>query len=97
MPNEPQRYLSYLVRLWREASTAPSGWRASVEEASTGIRRGFADIDSLFAFLKAQTNDSNESVTHTPSFGSEVGLSSSGETQPRYKSPLIDRITEEEL
>ncbi|HEY85454.1 MAG TPA: hypothetical protein G4N96_10130 [Chloroflexi bacterium] len=46
-------YLACLLRLWRENGNSP--WRVTVEDASTGERRGFADLKTLFAFLEKQT------------------------------------------
>jgi hypothetical protein len=50
--------MSYLLRLWR-AESGDRGvrwvWRASVEDPHTGQRRGFADLDRLFAFLRRET------------------------------------------
>jgi hypothetical protein len=47
-------YHSYLLRLWQETPYAP--WRASLQNASTGERRGFSDLESLFTFLRTQTD-----------------------------------------
>ena len=55
MAEQPQEYQSYLLRLWRTSSREKPTWRASLESAQTGERRGFADLASLFAFLEAQT------------------------------------------
>jgi hypothetical protein len=55
MGEEPQEYQSYLLRLWRASLHGKPIWRASLENAQTGERRGFADLKSLFAFLEAQT------------------------------------------
>jgi hypothetical protein len=60
MPEEPQEYQSYLLRLWRTSSYGNAVWRASLESAQTGERRGFADLESLFAFLEQQTGDSSK-------------------------------------
>jgi hypothetical protein len=48
-------YQSYLLRLWRE-NDEEKGWRASLESALTGERRGFADLNALFDFLQRQTD-----------------------------------------
>ena len=45
-------YQSYLLRLWQETPHAP--WRASLQNAATGERRGFSDLESLFTFLRTQ-------------------------------------------
>lgn len=51
-PNEEARlpitYQSYLLRLWKAEQT---NWRASLEDARTGERIGFANLEQLFAFL----------------------------------------------
>ena len=58
---ETPRYISYLLRLWRENDDAQSrgrakiaGWRASLENPHTGERRGFASLTELFEFLRRQ-------------------------------------------
>ncbi len=53
-----RRYKAYLVRLWQTGRADDTTWRASVEDAHTGERRSFADVDGLFAFLEAQTHGS---------------------------------------
>jgi hypothetical protein len=47
-------YHSYLLRLWQE--TPHAAWRASLQNAATGERRGFSDLESLFTFLRTQTD-----------------------------------------
>ena len=60
--NEVQ-YKSYLLRLWREGETTDKPWRASIECVSEGHERShFADIDSLLAFLLAETDDDRYSM-----------------------------------
>jgi len=52
--NPPEKkYRSYLLRLWC-AETPDHGWRASLEDAHTGKRIGFASLEQLFAFLMEQ-------------------------------------------
>jgi hypothetical protein len=51
---EQSDYQSYLLRLWQENS-GEEGWRASLESAYSGGRRGFADLEALFDFLRRQT------------------------------------------
>jgi hypothetical protein len=52
---EPQgRYSSYLLRLWQTASGGELVCRASLENARTGERVGFANLDDLFDYLRAQ-------------------------------------------
>jgi len=54
MSNE-QDYLAYLLRLWQITSGGNIVWRASVESPHTGERHGFADLQTLFAFLEDKT------------------------------------------
>ncbi|MBU0494484.1 MAG: hypothetical protein KKA73_02120 [Chloroflexi bacterium] len=49
----PRRYHAYLLRLWQETPDRP--WRASLQEAVTDQRHGFADLDRLLAFLQDET------------------------------------------
>jgi hypothetical protein len=51
---EQSAYQSYLLRLWR-AKQGEEGWRASLESAQTGERRGFATLDALFDYVRSQT------------------------------------------
>ena len=51
-----ERYISYLLRLWQAADGDQVVWQASLENAQTGERRGFADLDALLNFLR-QTTD----------------------------------------
>jgi hypothetical protein len=55
MAEEPHEYYSFLLRLWRTSHNGKPGWRASLESAQTSERCGFADLESLFAFLEEQT------------------------------------------
>jgi hypothetical protein len=67
MPEAPQEYQSYLLRLWRTSSQGNAVWRASLESAQTGERRGFADLESLFAFLEEQTDGGFRRDDRSPS------------------------------
>ena len=49
------RYLSYLLRLWQIESQGQLVWRASLEQARTGERRGFPDLAGLIAYLREET------------------------------------------
>jgi hypothetical protein len=46
-------YQSYLLRLWR-AKEGQEGWRASLESAQTGERKGFATLDALFEYVRSR-------------------------------------------
>lgn len=52
-PQSAGRYHAYLVRLWQDGPQAP--WRASAQNAHTGEKWFFADLEALFAFLHKQT------------------------------------------
>ena len=54
MESGRQRYLSYLLRLWKVGDGAEVAWRASLQNPQTGERRGFPDPESLFRFLRRQ-------------------------------------------
>ena len=66
MAEEPQEYQSYLLRLWRTSLRGKPTWRASLESAQTGERHSFADLESLFAFLKQQTRGNSEHGARPP-------------------------------
>jgi hypothetical protein len=51
----PQRYLSYLLRLWQTSEGSQQVWRASLESPGAGRRLGFASLKDLMDFLYAQT------------------------------------------
>jgi hypothetical protein len=50
----PEVYLSYLLRLWSTECETGGVWRASLEDPLTGVRKGFADPEMLFTFLREQ-------------------------------------------
>ena len=47
-----RRYESYLLRLWESDQVGELIWRASLESTDAGERHGFADLDSLCAYLE---------------------------------------------
>lgn len=47
-----QSYRAYLLRLWRADGEGGGAWRASLEDAHSGERRGFADLHALLRFLE---------------------------------------------
>ncbi len=55
MSEEPREYLAYLLRLWKVSGAGSPAWRASLEDPHTRARKGFPDLESLFAFLEEQT------------------------------------------
>ena len=58
--SEERRRLSYLLRLWQAEREGALVWRASLESAHTGERRGFANLAELYAFLEQETSAANE-------------------------------------
>lgn len=46
---DPERYRSYLLRLWRESPGAP--WRVQVHCVQSGVERRFAGLAELYEFL----------------------------------------------
>ena len=50
-----EREQVYLLRLWQVESEGCLVWRASLEDAHTGERQGFADLALLYTFLTEQT------------------------------------------
>ena len=65
MEGERRHYRSYLLRLWGVQNGEVFVWRASLEDARTGERLGFAELEQLFAFLRQQANDDGQN-THLP-------------------------------
>ena len=57
MTTRAAQYRAYLLRLWNANTSGPSAWRASLEDTHTGERRGFADLEQLYAFLAAEIGD----------------------------------------
>jgi hypothetical protein len=47
--------MAYLLRLWQVRCEKGLAWRASLESARSGERRGFASLDELFDFLRGRT------------------------------------------
>ena len=64
-----EKYISYLLRLWQVRSKDGRVWRASLEHASTGERRGFACLAALVAFLEQETARVDEERPISPSAG----------------------------
>ena len=48
-------YQSYLLRLWPTRRGGRAGYRVSLESVATGERQDLPDLESLFAFLRAQS------------------------------------------
>lgn len=54
MITRPQRYRSYLLRIWRDSGDTGEEWRASLETPGTGERRCFANLEALYRWLRSQ-------------------------------------------
>jgi hypothetical protein len=54
MINQQPVYTLYVLRLWQAHSGERVVWRASLEDAQSGERRGFAGLDQMRAFLEDQ-------------------------------------------
>ena len=54
MTTEKQHYLAYMLRLWQVSSDGEPIWRTSLESPHSGERHGFANLETLFAFLAEQ-------------------------------------------
>ena len=50
-----QFVLSYVLRMWRTRNGERSVWRASLQDVRSGERMGFAGLDEVARFLRAQT------------------------------------------
>ncbi len=57
MRDAPPRYCAWLLRCWEVRGPGPGPpltWRCSLEDPHTGERRGFAGLEALSAFLRAE-------------------------------------------
>jgi hypothetical protein len=53
-------YISYLLRLWQTKDGHAVVWRASLQKPGSGERQGFANLQTLFAFLETQVKSLEE-------------------------------------
>ncbi len=59
-PKQPEQaelrpgYQVFLLRVWRANAGDTPAWRAALEDAHSGRRRGFSDLAGLIAFLDEQ-------------------------------------------
>lgn len=61
---DPERYRSYLLRLWRESPGA--AWRAQVRCVQSSRERRFAGLADLFEFLEQETSDVGDALPILP-------------------------------
>ncbi len=66
MIEKQREYLAYMLRIWLVRDNRQTLWRASVENAQTGERRGFASLDDLFEYLQSQAAAMLEPKRRTP-------------------------------
>jgi len=55
--DKPPRHRAFLLRYWEERGQGAGRsvvWRFSLEDAHTGQRRGFANLEEMVAFLRSQ-------------------------------------------
>ena len=55
--DKPPRYRTYLLTVWEERSqdpATPAVWRYRLEDPRSGQRRGFASLEVLADFLRAE-------------------------------------------
>jgi hypothetical protein len=57
-PPQPANYHAIWLRLWRDG--ADGAWHASLQDAESGERLGFATLEHLFAYLLRLTDDAPE-------------------------------------
>jgi hypothetical protein len=49
-----QNYASFLLRLWRLPDDGRGTWVVSVQGATTGQQRSFANVEAFIRFLQAE-------------------------------------------
>lgn len=54
MKDQPQRYDSFLLRLWRLPGPTGLTWRIMLENPHSGERYSFASLETLTNFLKTR-------------------------------------------
>ncbi len=81
LATDPERYQSYLLRLWKETPDLP--WRFQVHCVSTGDEHRFAELDQVLAFLR---NAAAGDHTFEPEWGGDPG--DAGSRQREYSCGL---------
>ncbi|MEZ4861157.1 MAG: hypothetical protein R3C14_07620 [Caldilineaceae bacterium] len=57
MSTENRRYHAYLLRLWQVKAQGHLVWCASLEDAHSSKRLGFAGTEALFRYLRQETEE----------------------------------------
>ena len=52
MHERKRGYVAYMLRLWQVRVGEEWSWRASLEHAHTGARKGFTSLEELCAYLQ---------------------------------------------
>jgi hypothetical protein len=65
-------YFAYLLRLWRHTEHEDAPWLASLEDVHGHERQIFTDLETLLAFLQAQTNAASSKPEETGERGDDV-------------------------
>jgi hypothetical protein len=52
-----RRYMAFMLRLWETADGDQECWRASLQQVPGRERRGFDDLEKLFAYLRLQVTE----------------------------------------
>ena len=52
MQERKRGYVAYMLRLWQVRVGEEWSWRASLEHAHTGARKGFTSLEELCAYLQ---------------------------------------------
>ena len=55
----PQRYLSFLLRLWKVEDPDHPGWRASLEDPHTRQVTSFSSLATLYEYLLQLTGSTS--------------------------------------
>ena len=66
MAKHKPAYLSYLLRIWQVDDDEARVWRASLQRPGGEERRGFADLEGLFAYLRSQACAAADPTPTTP-------------------------------
>jgi hypothetical protein len=84
MASERRHYHSYLLRLWQAGSGDTPEWRIVLEDVRTRERHTFMSIESVAAFLYAQTG--GRAPSDGASDESEVGRAESASADRRSET-----------
>jgi len=69
MPKNSFEYHSFLLRLWRDDQSSP--WRISLQNTTTGERKGFTSLDEAAADL-AELVGQTKRMIFTPGLESDT-------------------------